>query len=96
MKLIVKIILIIFILIFISLNTFTDDFQLYQSNYRMYISFSPVYINNALIGYTNKYGIIRITMDPGRYNGHIEFAGKRYNIIITITNSNNLVRINIE
>ncbi len=53
-----------------------DDFQLLDRSTGGWISYAEVFTGNRRLGYTDKYGRIRIDLPPGNYQGRVRVNGE--------------------
>ncbi len=71
-----------------------DVFQLEVGAEHLLAAYSPVYINNALIGYTDKFGRIAIDLPRGTYNAYVIF-GVKLEFTLTIDGATNLKTVRL-
>ncbi len=76
--------------------TYADQFQLVDKRSGFYIAYSPCYLNDKLMGYTDQYGRITINLNNGTYLLRITNRNKNTNIKLTIDRSSKLKIIKID
>jgi hypothetical protein len=67
-----------------------DPFQLVDQATGAHASGAAVYLKDKLLGYTDNYGRIVISMSPGPYTVSVSFMGKTRSVSLTVTGSQQL------
>lgn len=62
-----------------------DDFQLVDRASGGWLSYAEVFTEDQRLGYTDKYGRIRIDLPPGRYRARVRVNGQSYPFSFEIT-----------
>jgi hypothetical protein len=72
-----------------------DPVQFVDAQTGAYASYSRVEIDDRLIGYTDMYGRIKISMPKGDYPCSVKFFGHTFQVRLSITGDANLKRIEL-
>jgi hypothetical protein len=62
-----------------------DDFQLVDRSSGGWLSYAEVFMDDERLGYTDKYGRIRIDLPPGRYQARVRVNGRSHPFSFDIT-----------
>ncbi len=85
-----RFILSVFVAMSMASATHADQFQLVDRATGAHASGAAVYLNDKLLGYTDNYGRIIISMSPGPYTVGVSFMGKTRSVSLTLTGSQQL------
>jgi hypothetical protein len=66
-----------------------DDFQLVDRATGGWISYAEVFTDDQRLGYTDKYGRIRIRLPPGRYRAEVRVNGDTFPFSFEISDGPN-------
>ena len=70
-----------------------DYFQIFDGSRPYYISYAPVTVGGRPVGYTDRYGRIRIDLDKGEYRGEITYRGRKIRLEFVIDGGRELKRV---
>lgn len=66
-------------------TAWADDFQLVDRASGGWLSYAEVVTEEKRLGYTDKYGRIRIELPPGRYHARVRVKGRSFPFSFNIT-----------